>query len=212
MVLENAKVIALTGNNSFSVKKLLSVDDLTTNYLVYSPLAYNRPEDNWLLDVELYSEEFRADLISIWMDEMGLASNPAMRKQVKNYRAYFNAKDRRLKVSTQNKVPATPAQLHMAVMAAICGLKDAQPNMILRSVFRAGLDGFISMPHQAYCYDFISEWSHSEDIQQLYDAARYVEDEARLHQRFEKLTVDDLAGTECFPCINEVILTSPFHL
>ena len=143
VVLANAKVIALTGNNAFSVKKLLSVDDLTTNYLVYSPLTYNRPEDNWLLDVELYSEEFRADLISIWMDEMGLVSNPAMRKQVKNYRAYFNAKDRRLKVSTQDKVPATPAQLHMAVMAAICGLKDAQPNMILRSVFRAGLDGFI---------------------------------------------------------------------
>ena len=268
VVLENAKVIALTGNNAFSVKKLLSVDDLTTNYLVYSPLAYNRPDDNWLLDVELYSGEFRADLISIWMDEMGLASNPAMRKQVKNYRAYFNAKDRRLKVSTQNKVPETPAQLHMAVMAAICGLKDAQPNKILRSVFHAGmdlnnntiyqdfvkyhadgafwamvrqgcgfaeeepdlgrlaihllltaatrtmrqeylagLDSFISMPHQAYCYDFISEWLHDEDIQQLYDVARYVEEEVRLHQRFEKLTVDDLAGTECFPCINEVILT-----
>ena len=282
VVLENAKVIALTGNNAFSVKKLLSLDDLTTNYLVYSPLAYNRLDDNWLLDVELYSEAFRADLISIWMDEMGLVSNPAMRKQVKNYRAYFNAKDRRLKVSTQNEIPATPAQLHMAVMAAMCGLKDAQPNMILRSVFRAGLDlknntvyqdflkyhadgafwamvrqgcgfveeepdlgrlaihllltaatrtmrqeylagldGFISMPHQAHCYDFISEWLHSDkvnsseagrecglgwDIQQLYDVARYVEDEAHLHQRFEKLTVDDLAGTECFPCINEVIL------
>ena len=146
VVLENAKVIALTGNNAFSVKKLLSVDDLTTNYLVYSPCVYNRPDDNWLLDVELYSEEFRADLISIWMDEMGLISNPAMRKQVKNYRAYFNAKDRRLKVSTQNKVPETLAQLHMAVMAAICGLKDARPNMILRSVFRAGT-GF----EEQYC-------------------------------------------------------------
>ena len=282
VVLENAKVIALTGNNAFSVKKLLSLDDLTANYLVYSPLAYNRPDDNWLLDVELYSEAFRADLISIWMDEMGLVSNPAMRKQVKNYRVYFNAKDRRLKVSTQNEIPATPAQLHMAVMAAMCGLKEAQPNMILRSVFRAGLDlknntvyqdfvkyhadgafwamvrqgcgfveeepdlgrlaihllltaatrtmrqeylagldGFISMPHQAYCYDFISEWLHSDkvnsseagrevgldrDIKQLYDVARYVENEAHLHQRFEKLIVDDLAGTECFPCINEVIL------
>lgn len=73
VVLENAKVIALTGNNAFSVKKMLSVDDLTTNYLVYSPCVYNRPDDNWLLDVELYSEEFRADLISIWMDEMGLS-------------------------------------------------------------------------------------------------------------------------------------------
>lgn len=268
VVLENAKVVALTGNNAFSVKKLLSVDDLTTNYLVYSPLAHNRLDDNWLLDIELYSEEFRADLISIWMDEMGLALNPAMRKQVKSYRAYFNAKHRRLKISTQNKVPATPAQLHMAVMATICGLNDAQPNQILRSVFHAGLDlnsntvyqdfvkyhadgafwamvrqgcgfseeepdlgrlaihllltaatrtmrqeylagldGFISMPHQAYCYDFISGWLHSNDIGQLCDVAKYVEDEACLHQRFEKLTVDDLVGTECFPCINEVILT-----
>ena len=256
VVLENAKVIALTGNNAFSVKKLLSVDDLSTNYLVYSPCVYNRPDDNWLLDVELYSEEFRADLISIWMDEMGLISNPAMRKQVKNYRAYFNAKDRRLKASTQNKVPETPAQLHMAVMAAICGLKDAQPNMILRSVFQAGLDlnnntvyqdfvkyhadaafwamvrqgcGFVEeepdlgrlaihllltaatrtmrQEYLAGLDGFISEWLHSDNIPQLYDVARYVEDEARLYQRFEKLTVEDLVGTECFPCINEVILT-----
>ena len=256
VVLENAKVIVLTGNNAFSVKKLLSVDDMTTNYLVYSPCVYNRPDDNWLLDVELYSEEFRADLISIWMDEMGLISNPAMRKQVKNYRAYFNAKDRRLKVSTQNKVPETPAQLHMAVMAAICGLKDAQPNMILRSVFQAGLDlnnntvyqdfvkyhadaafwamvrqgcGFVEeepdlgrlaihllltaatrtmrQEYLAGLDGFISEWLHSDNIPQLYDVARYVEDEARLYQRFEKLTVEDLVGTECFPCINEVILT-----
>ena len=84
VVLENAKVIALTGSNKFSIKKLLSVDDLTTNYMVYDQLVYDQPDDNWLLDVELYSEEFRADLISIWMDEMGLPSNPAMRKQVKN--------------------------------------------------------------------------------------------------------------------------------
>ena len=267
VVLENAKVIPLTGRNAFSVKKLLTVDDLTTNYLVYNPLAYNRPEDNWLLDVELYSEEFRADLISIWMNEMRIVSNPGMRKQVKNYRIFFNAKERRLKVSTQNRVPVTPAQLHMAVMAAICGLKDAPPNKILHSVFQAGLDvnsnsvyqefvkyhadgafwamvrqgcgfveeepdlgrlaihllltaatrtmrqeyfagldSFISMPHQAYCYDFIAEWLHSDSIQQLYDVARYVEDEARLHQRFEKLAVEDLVGTECFPCINELIL------
>ena len=68
VVLENAKVIALTGNNAFSVKKLLSVDDLTTNYLVYSPCVYNRPDDNWLLDVELYSEEFRTEREYPWND------------------------------------------------------------------------------------------------------------------------------------------------
>ena len=140
IVLDNAQLIALTGNNTFSVKKLLSNDDLTNNYLIYCPLSYDRPDDNWLIDIELYSEEFRADLISIWMDELSIPSIPAMRKQVKKYRKFFNAKDRRAKVVVQSKVPGTPAQLHMAVMAAICGLKDAQPNNILRSVFRAGLN------------------------------------------------------------------------
>lgn len=268
IVLENAKTVILTGSNAFAVKKLLNHDDLTSNYLVYSPVSYNRQDDNWLLDIELYSEEFRADLISIWMDEMDIPSTPAMRKQVKHYRKYFNAKDRRARIVAQNKIPSTPAQLHMAVMAAICGLKNPRPNQIIRSVFRAGLDVqnnatyrefinygsedafwamvrqgcgfyeeehdlgrlaihllltastrtlrpeylagldiFISMPHQAYCYDFISEWLHGEDREQLYDVARYVEDEAHLNQRFAKLAVDDLVNTECFPCINEVILT-----
>lgn len=268
IVLENAKIVVLTGSNAFAVKKLLNHDDLTSNYLVYSPVSYDRQDDNWLLDIELYSEEFRADLISIWMDEMDIPPTPAMRKQVKHYRKYFNAKDRRARIVAQNKVPSTPAQLHMAVMAAICGLKNPQPNQIIRSVFRAGLDvqnnaiyrefinygsedafwamvrqgcgfyeeehdlgrlaihllltastrtmrpeylacldSFISMPHQAYCYDFISEWLHGEDREQLYDVARYVEDEAHLSQRFAKLAVDDLVNTECFPCINEVILT-----
>ncbi len=268
IVLENAKIVVLTGSNAFAVKKLLNHDDLTSNYLVYSPVSYDRQDDNWLLDIELYSEEFRADLISIWMDEMDIPPTPAMRKQVKHYRKYFNAKDRRARIVAQNKVPSTPAQLHMAVMAAICGLKNPQPNQIIRSVFRAGLDvqnnaiyrefinygsedafwamvrqgcgfyeeehdlgrlaihllltastrtmrpeylagldSFISMPHQAYFYDFISEWLHGEDREQLYDVARYVEDEAHLNQRFAKLAVDDLVNTECFPCINEVILT-----
>lgn len=268
IALDNAQLIALTGNNTFSVKKLLSNDDLTNNYLVYCPLSYDRPDDNWLIDIELCSEEFRADLISIWMDELSIPSTPAMRKQVKKYRKFWGAKDRRAKVVVQSKVPLNPAQLHMAVMAAICGLKDAQPNNILRSVFRAGLnqsenpiyqefenygakeafwamvsrgcgyyeedaslghlaihllltastrtlrteflaglDSFISMAHQAYCYDFISEWLNSSDIDQLYEIARYVEDQVKLHQRFSKMNVEDLVSTECFPCINEVILT-----
>ncbi len=267
IVLDNAKLVVMTSTNNFAVKKLLSHDDKSSNFLVYSPFAYERLDDNWLFDIELYSEEFRADLISIWMDEMDIPYNPSMRKQVKKYRRFFNAKDRRAKIVSQNKAASTPTQLHLAVMAAICGQKDAQPNNILRSVFHdgldinnntiyheflnygvteafwamvtqgcgysenesdlgrlaihmlltastrtirlenlAGLEGFISMPHQAYCYDFISEWLHTEDMSRLYLIARYVEDEARLVQRFSKLTIEELLDTECFPCINEVIL------
>ena len=267
VVLNNAKLVALTGTNNFAVKKLLSVDDTTNNYLVYCPLSYEKPEDDWLLDIEMYSEEFRADLISIWMNEMGIPSTPAMRKQVKDYRKYFNAKARRDKIASQNRVPSVPAQLHMAVMGALGGIKDVTPAAIIKEVLKAGmdtdtndlyqefvnygadkafwsmakqgsgyasdqpdiamlathmlltattrtmrleylagLDEFISSPHQAFCFDFISDWLHAEDREQLIEIAKSVEDELKLPQRFMKLEVSDLVDTEVFPCLDEVIL------
>lgn len=44
--LANAKILVLTGSNTFAAKKLLAVDDNTNNYLVYSPLHYDKQEDN----------------------------------------------------------------------------------------------------------------------------------------------------------------------
>lgn len=267
IVLSDAKMIVLTGSNNFEVKKLLGIDDTTSNYLVYSPLSYDKPEDNWLTDIELYSEEFRADLISIWMDEMGIPATPALRKQVKYYRKYFNAKNRRDKISSLSKAPQVPAQLHMAVMGALVGIKDITPAAIIKAVLRAGLDintnylyqefvtyganqafwsmvqqgtgyvdvepdlkqlathllvtsatrtmrleylagldMFISSPHQAYCYDLISDWIHSDELAELYEIARTIEEELKLPKRFLKLEVEDLLDTEIFPCMHEVIL------
>lgn len=267
VTLNNAKLVALTGTNNFAVKKLLSVDDTTNNFLVYCPLSYEKPEDDWLLDIEMYSEEFRADLISIWMDELGIPSTSAMRKQVKEYRKFFKAKARRDKIASQSKAPVIPVQLHMAVMGALGGLKDVSPATIMKEVLKAGmdintnnlyrefvnygadkafwnivkqvsgyvsdqpaitmlaihmlltattrtmrleylagLDKFISSPHQAFCFDFISDWLHAEDREQLVEIAKSVEDELKLPQRFMKLEVSDLLDTEVFPCLDEVIL------
>lgn len=267
ITLNGAKVVSLTGSNNFYVKKLLAVDDPTSNYLVYRPFAYDSDEDNWLLDMELYGEEFRADLVSMWMDEMGISQTPALRRGFKQYPKFFNAQARRNKVSSQADTPTTPAQLQMSIMAALAGLKDAKPNAIIKTIlqagllkdsnpvyaefvnygideafwrmvaqgtgyqdmdtdlaqlathilltastrtmrqeFLAGLQMFISSAHQAYCYDFVSDWMHSEDAKDIYEIAAYVEDELKLPQRFMKLQVADLVDTEVFPCVNEVIL------
>ena len=268
LVLENANILVLTGRNTFAAKKLLAADDTADNYLVYSPLHYEKPEDNWLLNIALYSEEFRADLNSIWMDEMGLPNNATVRRMVKGYRRFFNSMERRKSVAEMAKSINTASQLHMAVMASICGIKDAQPSGIIRAVLvqslnldnntiyqdfvkygaanpfwamvaqatgysegddldlgrlathilltattrtmrtelLAGLDCFISTPHQSYCYDMVSDWLQSDDSGSLYHIARFVEDEARLSNRLMKYKVEDLMDAECFPCINECIL------
>lgn len=69
-----------------------------------------------------------------------------------------------------------------------------------------GLDSFISIPHQSYCYDFMSDWIHSDETRELYDIARNVEDELRLPARFSQLPLEELTATEIFPCIDECIL------
>ena len=152
LTINGAKIVALTGTNNFYVKKLLAVDDPTGNYLVYRPFAYENDEDNWLLDVEIYAEEFRADLVSMWMDEMNLPHSPALRKGLKQYRKFFNAQARRSKVSSLPVTPATPAQLQMAIMATLAGLKDAKPNGIIKAVLQAGL----RMEDNAVYQEFVS--------------------------------------------------------
>lgn len=151
LVLQNASVLVLTGNNTFAAKKLLASDDTTSNYLVYSPLRYERLEDNWLINIELYSEEFRADLNSIWMDEMGLPNNTTVRRMVKGYRKFFNSIERRKSVAAMAQNITTASQLHLAVMASICGLKDTEPASIVRAVLSHSLE----LDNNSFYQDFV---------------------------------------------------------
>ena len=121
-------VIKLTGTNNFAVKKLLCHDDMTSNFLVYSPLSFDDPDENWLLNVELYSEEYRADQNSNWMMNMGLPASPVLRSQVKHYRKFFNNQERRAKVAAMSGTITTAAHMHLAVMAVVCGNKGPSPS------------------------------------------------------------------------------------
>ena len=267
ITLSNAKVLILTGTNNFAVKKCLNEDDRQSNFLVYCPLSYQGEEDNWLLDIELCSEQFRADLISIWMEEMNSATTPQMRACFKKCRKFLNAKDRRRRVIKLGIALNKPAHLQLAVMAALCNIKEAKPGAIIRAVlednleiennsiyqafvnygidesfrrmvqqgtgyveeevslkrlashlfltaatrtlrseFLKGLNNFISEAHQAYCYDLVSDWVQGENAEKAKKIAEYVEQEARLSQRFIKMAIADLLDTEVFPCVDEAIL------
>ena len=264
--LADAKLITLDETNNFEIKKLLTYDDKTSNYCVYCPAKYP-DEKNWLLPIQLYSEEFRADLVSIWLEEMGIENTASLRKTVEDYRPFFRAKAHRAKVANLGQKITAPVQLMKAVMAVLCGVKRTDPNLLIRTVLRAGtdqeqngiyqslvkfsvdkvfwqmvaqvtgyreersdlgrlschilmtavtrtmqmdnlvgLDSFISISHQSYCYDFMSEWMHSDETRELYAIARNVEAELRLPGRFSQLPVEELVGTEIFPCIDECIL------
>lgn len=137
--LENAKLLVLTETNNFEVKKILSKDDLTSNFLVYNPFDTNI-EDDWLLDIKLFSEEFRADQISMWMQEMNIVSTPQLRNTIKNYKGFLNASNRRKLVSQFSDEIISPKTLHLAILASICKSRSLHPKEIIKAVMSDGFE------------------------------------------------------------------------
>lgn len=140
LVIPNVKSIKLTGTNNFAVKKLLLHDDLTSNYLIYNPFSYSQPQDDWLRDIELFSEEYRADFISMQMSELNIEASPAMRKTVKLYAKFLESKERRQKLHRIGRDYQTPLQLHIDIMAVLAGLNGGSAQDVFIAVLSDGLD------------------------------------------------------------------------
>ena len=144
--LPGVEVVKLTGSNNFEVKKLLLHDDLTSNFLIYNPFSYENSKDNWLRDIELFSEEYRADYISMLMSELNVASGPAMRKTVKLYAKFLDNKERKGKLQKIGRSYETPIQFHIDVMAVLAGVPGVSAQEVFISVLSNGLDEETNTP------------------------------------------------------------------
>lgn len=151
LALSNAKVLMIDENNQFYAKKLLNEDDISSNYLVYNPIVVNEEED-WFLDMKLYSEEYRADLVSRWMQETNILNNLDLRSEVKGLKGFFNAQSRRTKLKAFNDVINNSSKLYLSVLAVICGVKERTPEAIIRAVLEDGsnLTNHLTIEFQRY--------------------------------------------------------------
>ncbi len=135
------KVLKLTGSNNFAAKQCLLADDPDSDYLVYNPVPCSDIRDNWLLDIECYSEEFRADLLSMRIDELGLPATAENRNAVRQYSRFFDNKERVAKLRRFGSDYAHPGQLHIDIIAALCDTADNTVPGIIRAVLSGGLEG-----------------------------------------------------------------------
>ena len=138
--LPGVKILRLTGSNNFAAKKLLLHDDLESDYLVYCPLAYASEEDDWLQDIEYYSETFRADFVSMQMEELNIEPSAAMRKAVKLYAKFLESEERRKKLRRLGHSYDKPLALHTDIMAVLAGLNGGSMQDVFIAVLSAGLD------------------------------------------------------------------------
>lgn len=121
---DGVNFLKLTGTNWFYAKKLLYIDDTENDYLVYVPFGFEKYEDNWLEDIMRYSESFRADQISMRMDELGIIEDVKMRKLMKKYKKFFDSKERTAKLQKYGSQYDSVGKLHIDVLSVICNAKE----------------------------------------------------------------------------------------
>ncbi len=125
LVLPDVRILRLDKTGPLEVKTLLELEDPSGKYLIYAPFPEPHINDDWLMDIRLYSRTFRADRASIVLDELGLA-NQAMRAHLERHQAFFRNQERLEKVRKWVQPNDTEDDLDLKIMAALA--KAEQPN------------------------------------------------------------------------------------
>lgn len=131
--LVNTKILHLTDNNSFYIKYLLEKEDTDSNYLIYSPNPKPKPRENWLLDIEKYSEEFSTDKATVIMRDLGV-KDETLRNIFKSYIKFFANKERYKKFASYNIGEFTEERVNVAVLSTLCKLPIVDFELVVKTL------------------------------------------------------------------------------
>ena len=81
IMLDGVTTLRLDQVGALEAKIRLEREEPNGKFLLYAPAEEPDYEDDWLLDIRLYSRSFRADRASILLQELGLL-NPLLRTHV----------------------------------------------------------------------------------------------------------------------------------
>lgn len=143
LTIQNAKIYQLENDAQFKAKRLLEFEDTESNYLVYAPFPRwdDKDEDNHLLSILKYSEEFSADRLAIIMSELEIPLK--FHETIEKYSAFFNAKDRMRifgEFSTHTTINKSET-LELMMMAVLLKSKSIRLNDLLREVLKSFTEG-----------------------------------------------------------------------
>jgi len=149
----DAQVLDVGERGGLPAKLLLEREDTTGKYLVYSRGEQPPADQDWLLDIRLYSAEFHADVASLWLQELGL-SGLYLREHLKARRAFLASQDRRQKLKRLLASDDDEATIDLKMMAVLVGSPVATPFAVLRALCHGHMsDGGFSLDAEPAALD-----------------------------------------------------------
>lgn len=121
---ENTRVIVLSDSNAFKIKNDIEVKDTESNFLLYAPFEKPLDRENWLLDIQKYSEEFSTDRSIYEMRRLGITDD-ALRPIVKKSIKFFENEKRVAKMNSFGIKNYSPMNIEVAIASVLAKLKAA---------------------------------------------------------------------------------------
>jgi uncharacterized protein (TIGR02687 family) len=139
VMLDGVTTLRLDQCGALEAKIRLERDEPDAKFLLYAPLEEPDYEDDWLLDIRLYSRSFRADRASILLQDLGLV-NQSLRTHIAERRKFFDAKDRIQKIKNLIAPDDAASDLDRKMIAVIA--KADQPELfnLVRTIFHAWIE------------------------------------------------------------------------
>lgn len=130
---EGVSVIQLDQTSALEAKLRMEHDEPTGKFLLYSSREEPNFDDDWLLDIRLFSRSFRADKATIISDELGLQARH-MREHLAKRRKFCDKKERLQKLKSLVNPDDSEDEIDRKMLAVT--VKADQPELfnILRTL------------------------------------------------------------------------------
>lgn len=183
--------VLVCDKNEFAIKKIIEHDDRESNFLIYVPAEKPSDNENWLLDILMYSEEYYADTVALTMRRMEL-TNTDLRRVIEWHSKFFDAEGRTKKLSNYVNVndDMKPSDLRMAMMCVLVKASSRSIESVLTELVFDNDDSskyadLKKFGFEEYLWDEICRYYNYEGDQKINTLIRRFMFTALLEQRAE---------------------------
>ena len=137
---ENNIKFHILANNYFETKKLLEIEDLESNYLIYCPEKERAHEQNWLFDIQLYSSRFENSRISDIKSEFEIDGHELDDFFTRHEKFFANQKERVQPLKKLYQKDWRGKEFMLGILAVFSKTQALDLKLIVRDIMLKSLD------------------------------------------------------------------------
>lgn len=136
--LPEVQVCKLTDRNFFTIKLEIEIEKPNDSFLLYSNNSRPKDKNNFLLDILLYSSEFKSDESAILAESLGI-SDHILRDMMGKFPVFFKSKERKSMLERIIPANSSEKELELSILAVLTGAKVPEIRVIVKNLLLNGL-------------------------------------------------------------------------